>query len=70
MSSLCLRQPQGRAGTLFFCVLGEKADGHEFAVSRSRRATALVVERELELEVPQMIVPDSRAAMAPLAARF
>ncbi len=30
----------------------------------------LVVERELELEVAQVVVPDARAAMAPLAARF
>jgi UDP-N-acetylmuramoyl-L-alanyl-D-glutamate--2,6-diaminopimelate ligase len=33
-------------------------------------AAALVVERELELEVPQVLVADARAAMAPLAARF
>lgn len=30
----------------------------------------LVVERELELDVTQVVVPDARAAMAPLAARF
>ncbi|MFL5899228.1 MAG: UDP-N-acetylmuramoyl-L-alanyl-D-glutamate--2,6-diaminopimelate ligase [Solirubrobacterales bacterium] len=59
-------------GTLFFCVRGEKVDGHEFA-SRvvEEGAAALVVERELgALGVPQVVVPDSRAAMAPLAARF
>jgi UDP-N-acetylmuramoyl-L-alanyl-D-glutamate--2,6-diaminopimelate ligase len=59
-------------GTLFFCVVGEKADGHEFAPRAVEDgAAALVVERELtELAVPQVVVPDSRAAMAPLAARF
>ena len=59
-------------GTLFFCVVGEKVDGHEFgARAVEEGAAALVVERELtELEVPQVVVPDSRAAMAPLAARF
>ena len=59
-------------GTLFFCVRGEKVDGHEFgARAVEDGAAALVVERELtELEVPQVVVPDSRAAMAPLAARF
>jgi UDP-N-acetylmuramoyl-L-alanyl-D-glutamate--2,6-diaminopimelate ligase len=59
-------------GTLFFCVVGEKADGHEFAPRAAEDgAVALVVERELtELAVPQVVVPDSRAAMAPLAARF
>jgi UDP-N-acetylmuramoyl-L-alanyl-D-glutamate--2,6-diaminopimelate ligase len=59
------------AGTLFFCVPGEKADGHEFATAAVEAgAAALVVERELDLQVPQVIVADARAAMAPLAARF
>jgi UDP-N-acetylmuramoyl-L-alanyl-D-glutamate--2,6-diaminopimelate ligase len=59
-------------GTLFFCVVGERADGHEFgARAVEEGAAALVVERELtELDVPQVVVGDSRAAMAPLAARF
>jgi UDP-N-acetylmuramoyl-L-alanyl-D-glutamate--2,6-diaminopimelate ligase len=59
-------------GTLFFCVIGEKVDGHEFgARAVEDGAAALVVERELtELAVPQVVVEGSRAAMAPLAARF
>jgi UDP-N-acetylmuramoyl-L-alanyl-D-glutamate--2,6-diaminopimelate ligase len=59
-------------GSLFFCVVGEKVDGHEFGPRAVEEgAPALVVERELtELAVPQVVVADSRAAMAPLAARF
>jgi UDP-N-acetylmuramoyl-L-alanyl-D-glutamate--2,6-diaminopimelate ligase len=60
-------------GTLFFCVVGERSDGHEFGPAAvAAGASALVVERELELEpaVPQVVVGDARAAMAPLAARF
>jgi UDP-N-acetylmuramoyl-L-alanyl-D-glutamate--2,6-diaminopimelate ligase len=60
-----------RPGTLFFCVPGEKVDGHEFASAAVEAgAAALVVERKLELDVPQLMVADARAAMAPLAARF
>jgi UDP-N-acetylmuramoyl-L-alanyl-D-glutamate--2,6-diaminopimelate ligase len=61
-----------KAGTLFFCVPGGKVDGHEFAATAVEAgAVGLVVERELpELETTQLIVPDARAAMAPLAARF
>ncbi len=59
------------AGTLFFCVRGERADGHEFAAAAVEAGAAgLVVERELDLDVPQVVVPDARQAMAPLAARF
>ncbi|MGH2994034.1 MAG: Mur ligase family protein, partial [Solirubrobacterales bacterium] len=58
-------------GTLFFCVRGMRADGHEFAPDAVERgAAALVVERELEPPVPQVVVRDARAAMAPLAVRF
>jgi UDP-N-acetylmuramoyl-L-alanyl-D-glutamate--2,6-diaminopimelate ligase len=59
------------AGTLFFCVPGEKVDGHEFAAAAVEAgAVGLVVERELALDVAQVVVADARAAMAPLAARF
>ncbi|HSS04782.1 MAG TPA: UDP-N-acetylmuramoyl-L-alanyl-D-glutamate--2,6-diaminopimelate ligase [Solirubrobacterales bacterium] len=60
-----------RPGTLFFCVPGERVDGHEFAPGAVEAGAAgLVVERELGLDVAQVVVPDARAAMAPLAARF
>jgi len=58
-------------GTLFFCVPGERADGHEFgAAAAAAGAVGLVVERKLELDVAQVVVADARAAMAPVAARF
>ena len=58
-------------GALFFCVRGAHADGHEFAADAvGRGAAALVVERPLELAVPQIVVADSRRAMAPAAVAF
>jgi UDP-N-acetylmuramoyl-L-alanyl-D-glutamate--2,6-diaminopimelate ligase len=56
-------------GTLFFCVPGFTRDGHDFAPDAvARGAAALVVERPLELGVPEVRVDDVRAAMAPAAA--
>jgi UDP-N-acetylmuramoyl-L-alanyl-D-glutamate--2,6-diaminopimelate ligase len=58
-------------GALFFCVPGARADGHHFASEAVERgAVALVVERALDLPVPQLVVADSRAAMAVGAAEF
>src|SRR3954451_10597415 len=58
-------------GTLFLCVRGFRADGHDFAPAAVERgAVALVCERPLGVGVPEVIVPDVRAAMAPLAAAF
>jgi UDP-N-acetylmuramoyl-L-alanyl-D-glutamate--2,6-diaminopimelate ligase len=58
-------------GTLFFCFAGERTDGHDFAPAVVEAgAAALVVERPLELDLPQARVEDARAAMAPIAASF
>ncbi|HST56740.1 MAG TPA: UDP-N-acetylmuramoyl-L-alanyl-D-glutamate--2,6-diaminopimelate ligase [Solirubrobacteraceae bacterium] len=60
-----------RAGGLFFCVSGYERDGHDYArQALAAGAAALVVERELALDVPQVLVESVRAAMGPIAARF
>src|SRR3954470_11096650 len=58
-------------GTLFFCVPGFTRDGHDFAPDAvARGAVALVGARPLELDVPEVVVDDVRAAMARAAAAF
>jgi UDP-N-acetylmuramoyl-L-alanyl-D-glutamate--2,6-diaminopimelate ligase len=58
-------------GTLYFCVPGFTRDGHDFASDAvARGAVALVVRRPLGLGVPEVLVDDVRAAMAPAAARL
>ena len=56
-------------GTLFFCVPGFTRDGHDYAQDAiARGAVALVVQRPLGTAVPEVLVDDVRAAMAPAAA--
>ena len=58
-------------GSVFFCVRGERADGHDFAAEAvGNGAVALVVERRLDVDAPQIVVSDVRAAMAPAAVAF
>jgi UDP-N-acetylmuramoyl-L-alanyl-D-glutamate--2,6-diaminopimelate ligase len=58
-------------GTLFFCVPGVDRDGHDYAADAvARGAVALVVERALDVDVPQVLAESARAAMGPAAARF
>ena len=60
-----------RPGSLFFCVPGSRADGHDFAAAALEHgAVALAVERRLPLEVPQVVLEDTRAAMPAAAAAF
>jgi UDP-N-acetylmuramoyl-L-alanyl-D-glutamate--2,6-diaminopimelate ligase len=59
------------SGAAFFCVPGSRVDGHTLAWEAVERgAVALIVERELETVVPQLVVDDARAAMAVAADAF
>ena len=56
-------------GTLFCCVVGARSDGHEFAAAAVEAgAAALVVERFVDVPVPQVLVDEVRTRMAQLAA--
>jgi UDP-N-acetylmuramoyl-L-alanyl-D-glutamate--2,6-diaminopimelate ligase len=58
-------------GAAFFAVPGERADGHDFAEEAvANGAAVLVVERAVEPQVPQLVVPSARAAMATAADVF
>ena len=71
ITGLAYDNRRAERGTLFFCVRGFTRDGHDFAPDAIERgATALVVDHPLGLGVPEVVVEDVRAAMAPAAARF
>ena len=56
------------AGAIFFALPGEVTDGHLFAPAAvDNGASLLIVERELDLDVPQIVVTDGVAALASLA---
>lgn len=61
------------ANTLFFCLRGANADGHNYAADAYRRGCrAFVCDRALELGdgTVQIICEDTRAALASMSARF
>jgi UDP-N-acetylmuramoyl-L-alanyl-D-glutamate--2,6-diaminopimelate ligase len=58
-------------GSLFCCVPGARVDGHRFAGDAvAAGAVALLDEHVVPVEVTQVVVPEARAAMAPVAAAF
>ena len=58
-------------GCLFVAVRGERVDGHRFLTGAVERgAAAVVVEHEVEIGVPQIVVGDTRIAISRLAAAF
>lgn len=55
--------------SLFCCVPGAVSDGHDHAgAAIDGGAIALLVERVLDVDVPQIVVPDVRTSMATVAA--
>jgi UDP-N-acetylmuramoyl-L-alanyl-D-glutamate--2,6-diaminopimelate ligase len=71
VTSLAYDGRRVQPGTVFFCVRGFTRDGHDFAPEAVRNgAVALVVDHPLALGVPEVLVDDVRAAMAPAAARL
>ncbi len=58
-------------GALFCCAPGLVADGHDHAADAAARgAVALLVERPVDVALPQAVVGSVRAEMGPIADRF
>ena len=56
---------------LFFCIRGGRVDAHDFAPQAIENGcVALVVERKLDIDCPQVVVTDVRAAMTRIASAF
>lgn len=71
IESIGYNSRKSAAGELFCCVVGTFSDGHDFAAEAARAgAVALVVERPLEIDLPQLVVANTRIAMAEMAAAF
>src|SRR3979409_2253079 len=66
---IAYRSERSGPGSLFCCLPGSTADGHDFAAAAvANGAVALLVELELPaLAVPQIVRDDARAGMALLA---
>ncbi len=68
---LCYDSRKVKEGDLYFCLPGQRVDGHEFAAqAKEKGAAALVVERRLDVELPQVLVDDARCAMSYFAQSF
>ncbi len=57
-----------KPGTLFACIKGEKSDGHEFVrTAEENGASALLCEREVDSDLPQIIVEHVRDFLGDVA---
>lgn len=71
VASLIIDSREKTANGLFFCISGARFDAHDYAAQAvDNGCTALVVERFLELSVPQIQAENVRSAMAYIASAF
>lgn len=69
--NLAFDSRQIHAEGLFFCLKGEKYDGHNFVNAAIKKgAVAIVTERVLPVSVPQILVKNTRKALAHISACF
>lgn len=69
--SLCMDSRLATEGCLFFCLTGGTVDGHAFVEQAIKKgAVAVVTQKRLPLTVAQIIVEDSRVALAKMSAAF
>ncbi|MCS7172274.1 MAG: UDP-N-acetylmuramoyl-L-alanyl-D-glutamate--2,6-diaminopimelate ligase [Armatimonadetes bacterium] len=68
---ICSDSRTTRPGDLFCAIPGRRYDGHAFAAEAvARGAAAVLVERPVDVPVPQIVVPSVRRALGPLASAF
>lgn len=71
IAELCVDSRRATPGALFFCTPGLHMDAHDFALQAVEKgASALVVQRFLPLDVPQVKVEDVRVAVSYIASEY
>jgi UDP-N-acetylmuramoyl-L-alanyl-D-glutamate--2,6-diaminopimelate ligase len=72
VTGIAYRSDRVSPGDAFFCIRGYSSDGHDFAADAEQRgAGVIVVTRPIEgLGVPQVLVANTRRALAVASSRF
>ncbi|WP_078550643.1 UDP-N-acetylmuramoyl-L-alanyl-D-glutamate--2,6-diaminopimelate ligase [Litchfieldia alkalitelluris] len=71
ITSLEMDSRHVKQGSLFFCIEGYTVDGHDYAEqAKQNGAVALIVEKEVNVDIPTIVVKNSKRAMAILADAF
>jgi UDP-N-acetylmuramyl tripeptide synthase len=71
IKSVHYRAQEVEPGGLFFAIAGHAADGHDFIKAAIKKgAVAIVSQKELRSEIPNIQVADTRQTLADIAAWF
>ncbi len=68
ITEICIDTRKITKGCLFICIRGERFDAHNFAdEAKEKGVAALMVDHQLDVDIPQVIVDDTSAAMLSLS---
>lgn len=68
ITDVCIDTRKITKGCLFICIRGERFDAHSFAAeAKEKGAAALMVDHKLDIDLPQVIVGETSAAMLSLS---
>ena len=71
IQNICIDSRKAQPGDLFVCTPGLRMDAHDFAPQAVESgAAALIVDHELPMDVPQVVVEDVRKALSYVAAQY
>ncbi len=71
VSGISYNSKTTKQGDIFICLVGENTDGHEYAqMAIDSGAVALLVERPVDIKIPQVVVRNTRHKIADIADRF
>lgn len=71
ISGISYNSKTTQKGDLFVCLKGEHLDGHEFVqMAVENGAVALMTEKKLDFDMPQIVVESTRHQIADVAAAF
>ena len=71
ITNICYDSRKVERGSLFFCIKGYSTDGHKYAKAAAEAgAVCLVVSEVQSVDIPQLIVEDTREAMAIISANY
>ena len=68
VKSIVIDSRQAEENSVFIALVGEKADGHNYIAGIADRISCAVVEHEVDVDVPQIIVPSTYKAVGAIGA--
>jgi len=71
VSSIAFDTKCVKSGSMFFCLRGQRADGHDYAEEAVENgAVCIVAERKIDVKCPVLYVDDTREALSKSASKF